>query len=127
MKKKIIIGIIGIALILVAVIIFFVINPAENPNLQKKGNNLDIKIVSVEDVVHAPNQYKNFLGVEGIVIGVDESKNIFLLGCGDACIVMPVRYRGQMPEMKSKIIAYGEIRKSENGKYIFEAQEVKVR
>ena len=40
---------------------------------------------------------------------------------------MPVEYKGQMPEVKSKIIVYGEINKQEDGRYIFEAKEVKTK
>lgn len=76
-------------------------------------------------MVSALGCYKGFLGLEGTVISVDESKNIFLLGCPDACIVLPMKYKGQMPESKSEIIVYGEIKKQEDRRYVFQGKEVK--
>lgn len=128
MKKKFIIGSIGIGLLLATIVgIYFVKNSTEKSNLQKEYNNLSIKVVNVDEVVNAPDRYKGFLGVEGTIISVDESKDIFLLGCEDACIFMPVKYKGQIPEPKSEIIVYGEIKKQEDKRYIFQGKEVKTK
>ena len=128
MKKKIIKVTIGIGL-LSAVIsgIYFVKNHAEKSNLQSENNSPSIKVIDVEEVVKAPEQYRDFVGVAGRVIKVDETKRIFLLGCEDTCIVMPVKYKGQMPEVKSEIIVYGEIRKQEDGRYVFQGKKVKTK
>ncbi len=128
MKKKIITVTIGIGL-LSAVIsgIYLVKNHAEKSNLQSEDDNPSVKIIDVEEVVKAPERYRDFVGVEGRVIKVDESKSILLLGCQDACIVMPVRYKGQMPEPKSEIIVYGEVRKQEDGRYVFQGKKVKTK
>lgn len=127
MKKKIIIGTVGISLVLIAIAVYFVKNITEKNNPQKENSNQTIEVVSVEKVISAVGYYKGFLGIEGVVIKIDEAKNIFLLGCADACIVMPVAYKGQMPEAGREIIVYGEIKKQENGRYIFQGKEIKTR
>lgn len=99
----------------------------EKPKHRSENNSSSIKIVSVDEVVKAPGEYKDFLGVEGDVIRIDKSNSVFLLGCEDACIVMPVKYKGKMPKVKSKVIVYGEVKKQENGKYIFQAKEIKIK
>lgn len=91
----------------------------------KINENSVVKIVDVDKVIYTPDRYKGFLGVEGIVVKVDKSKNIFLLGCEDTCITMPVKYEKQMPEPKSKIIVYGKIKEQEDKLYIFEGEEIK--
>lgn len=85
------------------------------------------KIVSVDEVVNAPDQYKGFIGIEGTVTSVSQPDNLFLLGCADSCISMPVRYNAQMPELKSQVTIYGEIQKEPNGKYFFLAKEIKTK
>jgi len=127
MKKQIIIGTIVVTLVLAMIGIYFVKNISEKTTSQQKNNNQAIKIVDVDVVVSAPDRYKGFLGVEGRVIKIDEAKSIFLLGCEDACIIMPVEYKDQMPEPKSEIIVYGEIREQEDGRYVFQGKEVKTR
>ena len=125
MKKQIIIGTIVIGLVLAIIGIYFIRNITEKTISQKENNNQSIKVINVDRVISAPDHYKGFLGVEGIVIKIDEDKNIFLLGCEDACIFIPVKYKGQMPEPNSEIIVYGEIKKQEDDKYVFEGKEVK--
>ena len=128
MKKKFLGGIIGIGLLVGAILgMYLVGNHTEKPNPQSENNNVSIKIVHVEEVAKVPDRYKGFLGVEGTVIEIDESQGVFLLGCADACIFMPVTYKGQMPELKSEIIVYGELSKQEDGRYIFEGTEVKAK
>lgn len=128
MKKQILTVTIGIGLLLVLISgIYLVKNRAEKTNLQKENNNPSIKIIAVDEIVKAPDQYRGFVGVKGRVIKIDESKSIFLLGCEDACIFMPVKHTGQMPELKSEIIIYGEIKKQEDGRYVFQGKEVKTK
>ena len=125
MKRKIIIGTIVIGLVLATIGVYFIRNITEMTVLQEENNIQSIKVVNVDRVISAPDYYKGFLGVEGIVIKIDEDKSIFLLGCEDACIFIPVKYKGQMPEPNSEIIVYGEIKKQEDGRYVFEGKEVK--
>lgn len=127
MRNRNIIGTIGIGLVLATIGIYFVKNISERTTSQKKNNNQAIKVINIDAVASAPDRYKGFFGVEGTVIKIDEAKSIFLLGCEDACIIMPVEYKGQMPEPESEIIVYGELRKNEDGRYVFHGKEVKTK
>lgn len=127
MKNKNTIAIIGINLVLATIIIFFVKNLAEKSAPQKEEASQSIRVIKVDRLISAPEKYKGFLGVEGKVIKIDESKGLFLLGCEDACIFIPVKYKGQIPGVGTEIAVYGEIKKQEDGKYFFEAKEVKVK
>lgn len=128
MKKIGVIGIIGLGVvIMVAIGIYVVKNPTEKSTPQMESYNPPIKIVNVDKIVNAPDKYKGYLGAEGKVIEVDESKSLFLLGCEDACIFMPVKYKGQIPVVGTEIVVYGEIKKQEDGKYVFEGKEVKMK
>lgn len=125
MKNKNIIMIIGISFVLIIIVIFFVINFVGKSAPQREFIGQTIKVISVDKIVIAPEQYKGFFGVEGRVIKVDESKGLFLLGCEDACVVMPVKWEGLMPEQGCEIIVYGKLRKSEDNRYVFQGKEVK--
>ena len=128
MKNKNIIGMIGLGVILITVGIYLIKNLTEKSIHKKENHNQSTGgVVNVDEVVNDPDHYKGFLGVEGRVIKIDESKDIFLLGCEDACMFMPVKYTGQMPEMGKEIIVYGEIKKQEDGKYAFEGKETKTK
>ena len=50
---------------------------------------------------------------------------MFTLGCEDACIGLPVAYKGELPKSESNIIALGEVKKDINGKFFFDAKEIK--
>jgi hypothetical protein len=125
--KKIIIAPIGMGIILLIIGIYFAVSLDEKFTPRKENINRTIVVVNVEKVISTPDYYKGFLGIEGIVTKLDEVKNIFLLGCEDACISMPVVYKGPMPKLKSKVIVYGEIKKQEDRKYVFQAKEVKAK
>lgn len=128
MKKKIITATIVIALCSAVISgIYLMKNHTEksNPPKREKPPIYSIKVIDVEKVVRAPEQYRDFVGVKGRVIKIDESKSIFLLGCADVCIFMPVKYRNQMPKVQSEIIVYGEIKKEKDGRYVFQGKEVK--
>jgi len=84
------------------------------------------KIIDVDTIVNYPEQYKGFIGVSGIIIKKIDEAN-FILGCKDSCIIMPVSFRGKIPDKGSEIIVWGEIKKAKNEKYFFEAKEVKMK
>lgn len=94
-------------------------------HLNEREKTSEIKIVGVDKIVSNPLEFKGFIGVAGEVIKIDLSKGTFLLGCEDTCIIMPVRYKGQMPKLGSRITVFGEI-KQEKEKYIFEATQIKL-
>lgn len=96
-------------------------NPSE-------GNDSgSIKVATVDKVVNTPSKYRGLLQVEGMVVDVNESKGMFLLGCKDACVAMPVKYSGKLPETKSEIMVYGELREQEDGRYVFWGKEVRAK
>jgi cytochrome c-type biogenesis protein CcmE len=84
-------------------------------------------VITVDDVVREPEKFAGMIGVSGSVTGVDESKSTFDLGCEDACFVMPVTYRGHLPKEGANVVAYGTIKKTEEAKYIFVAEEIAVK
>jgi len=113
MKKRFLVKAIGLGLVFtVAFGIYFMKAEAE------------VKIVYVDEIARAPDRFRGYIGVIGEVIKIDVSQAIFVLGCLDSCIRIPVRYKGQMPKLRSKITVFGEI-KEEKGRYIFEAKEFK--
>ena len=127
MKKKIILYGIGLGIVLITMGVYFARNITKKDNFEKEINNKLTKIVNVDEVVTSPNSYKGFFGVQGTVIRIDKPKNIFLLGCENACVFMPVEYKGQMPKPASQIIVFGELIKQEDGRYIFQGKEVKTK
>lgn len=99
------------------------VNP---PKQEKLESSKDTKVYDVEDVVQKPEQYTGKIGVSGKVIKNDSKKMMLTLGCEDACILMPVRYSAENKFSGSdkNITAIGEI-KQENGKYYFDAVDIK--
>lgn len=93
----------------------------------QKGQASPAKIVTVDEVATHPERFQGPIGVLGRVVRVDESKSLFGLGCEDACILMPIRYKGRLSKLGSQVTAYGEVKKTEGGRYVFEAQQVTVR
>lgn len=127
MNRKLLAGSLGMGLILAAAFgIYFMSLSDDKVNPSDKKANL-LKVVTVDEIVRHPERFSSSIGVVGTVIKVDESKALFALGCEDACVMMPVRFRGQMPNPDSNIIVYGEITGAEGGRYLFEAQEVKAK
>ncbi len=111
-------------------ILLFAVFSLKNIHAKSDGNKkeeIKIEIVSVDDVIRSPEEYKSYIGVQGTVSKVNKSKKVFLLGCEDACIYMPVKFEGTMPDAENKIIVYGEISKQKDGKYIFHAKEVRLK
>lgn len=97
----------------------------QNPGAQAGG--FKARVVRVDDVVGDPEKYNGVIGIEGTIIKVDESNAAFTLGCEDACILMPARFNGHVPKEGTNVIAYGEIKKTEQAKYIFVAQKIKAK
>lgn len=127
MKKKIIISTLTIGLLLAAIGFCFVNSITEKSISPQQTDNQSVKLVNVEEIITAPDNYKGLLAVQGTAISIDGSEDVFLLGCEDACKFMPVKYKGQVPQAGSEIIVYGQITKQQSGKYIFEAKEIKAK
>lgn len=128
MNKKSL-GVISIALVLIGAgwgIRVMTSGPSENVAVQT--DRVKARVVSVDEVVNDPEKFiltlVGIIGVEGTVTKIDESHAAFMLGCEDACIVMPVKFNGQPPKEGANVVAYGEVKKTEQDKYIFVAQEI---
>ncbi|MCX6677978.1 MAG: hypothetical protein NTU95_08560 [Methanothrix sp.] len=94
-----------------------------------KADYTETEIVALENVLASPENFTGTIGVTGKVISIDQSKSMFFMGCigaiSCACAEMPVKIFGEMPEIGSEVVVYGEITTTETGKYVFKGQEVK--
>lgn len=96
----------------------------DNQNAQAGAEKTSSKVVSVDKLVRRPDKFKGSIGVTGSVAQLDEAKGVFVLGCGDSCVSLPVKFKGEMPAVGAKVTVYGEITKTEDGKYVFDGQKV---
>jgi hypothetical protein len=115
-KNFIIIG----SFIIVASIIIILIFSLTHSKVENSG----IKEISADLLASNPEQFSGYIGLSGTVKSIDISNHLLGVGCQDACIIIPVKYYGTMPQMNSNVVVYG-ILKSENGRYYFDGQEVK--
>lgn len=82
-------------------------------------------IVNVEEVVARPQKFKGAFSVAGTIKKVVAAKHIFYLGCEDACVLMPVKYQGSLPQkINAKVVVTGKISREKSGKYFLKAQKV---
>jgi len=84
-------------------------------------------IVSIDAVAGSPADFVGDVKVSGTVTSVDQAKHTLVLGCSDACVAVPITYRGQLPKPKSNVVVTGVITKSPRGAYDFAASNVDVR
>lgn len=127
MEKKSL-GIIAIAIALVGAgwgVHWLTSKPSEKSEAEITSN--EATVVDVDDVVNNPEKFEGFIGVKGTIAKVDEKNLAFTLGCEDACIEMPVKFSGRLPKEGTNVIAYGEVKKTEQAKYVFIAQEIEAR
>ena len=97
----------------------------QNPEMKSEEKSSDkTSIFGVDEVAQNPEEFKGIIGIEGSVNNVDKKNSTFSLGCEDACIILPVKYSGNLPSEGSNIITYGEISRNENNKFIFIAQGI---
>lgn len=120
-KKSIIIVAIGAVVLLSALIIYS--NMGVGSTTVGSGNQ-ELKVIDVDYVVENPEKYAGVINVEGTVTEVLDDKKFFTLGCEDACVNLPVSFNGDLPKMESNIIASGEVKKDDDGKFFFEAKEI---
>lgn len=127
MEKKSL-GVVAIALVLIGAgwgVHWLTSKPSEKSVTQTTSGKA--KVVNVDDVVNNPDKFVGFIGVEGTIAKVDEKNWAFTLGCEDACIEMPVKFSGRLPKEGANVIAYGEVKKTEQAKYVFVAQEIEAK
>ncbi len=127
MKKKFVLGILGIGIILAATFAIYLMKFQKEKASPDETNASLSKIMDIDKVARYPDRFKGSIGVNGKVIKVDETENIFVLGCEDGCVNIPVVYKGQMPIQGSKVIVYGKVRQTKEGKYIIEGEEIKAK
>lgn len=84
----------------------------------------ELPSVTVDEVYARPAAYTEPVRMIGKVVGGDPAGSIVLLGCADACVMLPVRYRGEPPERGTTATAVGKVSKVD-GKFVFEAEEVR--
>ncbi len=127
MEKKSL-GIIAIALILIGGgwgVHWLTSRSSEKSETEAKASKA--RIIDVDEVMNSPEKFEGFIGVKGTIAKIDEKNLAFTLGCEDACIEMPVKFSGQPPKEGTNVIAYGEVKKTEQEKYVFIAQEIKAK
>lgn len=127
MKKKSL-GVVAIAVVLIVAgwgVHWLTSKPSEKSTTQTTASKA--KVVNVDEVVNNPDKFVGFIGVEGTIAKVDEKNLAFTLGCEDACIEMPVKFNGRMPKEGTNVIAYGEVKKTEQSKFVFLAQEIEAK
>lgn len=121
-KKSLIIGVGGFVVLLSALLIY---SNVSSKNTTANSVNAEVTLVDVDKVVENPERFSGVINVEGTVKEVVDNKKIFALGCEDACVNLPVSYKGELPKLESNIIALGEVKKDVDGKFYFDAREIK--
>lgn len=116
-------------ILMTAVLGFYVWTYPVSSTDTSKGDYNETKIVAIEEVLASPQNFSGTMGVIGKVMSIEQSRSMFFLGCKGAiscaCAEMPVKYDGQMPEIGSDVVVFGEVTTADSGKYVFEGQEVK--
>ena len=82
------------------------------------------RTVTVDSVVAHPERFKGVIDVAGRVSSVNTTNSVFALGCEDACVVMPVKFAGTLPTVSSNVVVRGQIKRTEGGRYLFDAEKV---
>ena len=77
---------------------------------------------NIDDVVKYPERYTKPFRTSGRILSVDKNGGSFIMGCDDACIMLPVIYRGQLPATGDTVTIFGIIKKNKSGRYFFEAE-----
>ncbi len=127
MEKKSL-GVIAIALILIGGgwgVHWLTSRSSEKSETEATAGNT--RIVDVDEVMNSPEKFEGFIFVKGTIAKVDEKNLAFTLGCDDACIEMPVKFSGRLPREGTNVIAFGEVKKTEQARYVFIAQEIKAK
>jgi len=121
-KKSLIIVVIGFVVLLAALLIY---SNVVFKNTTANSITTEVKPIDVDYIVDNPEMYSGVINVEGTVKEVLDNKKFFTLGCEDACVNLPVSYKGELPKLESNIIALGEVKKDVDEKYFFDAREIK--
>lgn len=124
-KKKLLIIIVSSFVMLLAAILIYSNIDSNDIGINSMG--AEKELIEVDKIVENPEKFAGIVSVKGKVTEIIDNKKIFTLGCEDACIVLPVAYKGEMPKLESNIVALGEVKKDVDGKFFFDAREIKYR
>ena len=105
----------GLAIIVIVVVSLFM------SDKEKPGAN---QIIDVDLVAENPQNFKDNISVSGTIKEISDDGSYLMLGCEDACVLMPVRYDGEKPAPGEKVIIQGKIETDENAKYVFVATNI---
>lgn len=89
----------------------------------KKGA-APLVLVPVDELASKPESFQGLIAVSGRVIEASPGGNGFTLGCEDACVRVPVRFKGKAPEAQADVIVRGRVSKNSDGLYILDADSV---
>jgi len=84
-----------------------------------------IKTVSLDDLAEYPETFTGTIAVTGRVAKTDAASKVFTLGCEDACLNIPVKFSGELPTAGSIVIVQGQLERTEQGRFVLNAQDVK--
>lgn len=91
-------------------------------------------VLSVDDIAKRPDKYKGQVVARGVVSYVNAKERVAALisesefaACGNACpdVVLPVRWRGELPAMTDRVLVRGEIERTAEG-YLFNAANTEI-
>lgn len=127
MKKRYFVIITAILIFVLAGVGVFKLSRSSVAN--ESGNDVAelTTIRSADDILRNPSKFTGYVAVAGKVAMVDESNSMFGLGCSDGCLILPVKYSGEIPEKNSDVTVYGEVKKVDGKGYIFEGEKVTVK
>ena len=83
-----------------------------------------LPLVPVDELASKPESFHGQINVSGRVIEVSPGGDGFTLGCEDACVRIPVRFKGKAPEAQADVVARGRVTKNPDGLYVVEADSV---
>ncbi len=83
-----------------------------------------LPLVPVDELASKPESFPGQINVSGRIIEVSPGGDGFTLGCEDACVRIPVRFKGKAPEAQADVVVRGRVTKNLEGLYVVEADSV---
>ncbi len=99
----------------------------EQKNSQITSSADTARVIAVDELASHPEDATGRLAVIGTVSEVSAAQSGFLLGCEDACVSLPVRFKGAIPKVGSEVTVTGVVAKADSDKYVLVAEEVKAK
>lgn len=132
--KRLMIGVLLATVALGGAAVFLFLHGEDQRASQEPLKSVERAVLSVDDVATRPDHYKQRVAVRGVVSFVSTNDQVAVLiseaefaTCGTACpnVVLPVRWRGELPAIADRVIVQGEIEKTERG-YLFNAASTEI-